>query len=130
MGFEVSGFGDLMADLESLGQALDGPVVTEALERGAEPILDRAKANVQNRSGELSGSLTTAIKRKGGRATARIGAQKGSKGYYATMVEYGHGGPHPAGPHPFLTPAFDAEAENAYGIIKQELTQATGKNGE
>lgn len=127
MGVEVLGFSELMGDLERLGQTFDGPVVTEALTQGAAPILGRAKSNIVSRSGDLSGSMETVIKKKKGRATAHIGAQKGSKGYYATMVEYGHGGPHPAGAHPFLTPAFDAEVENAYGIIKQELATAIDK---
>ena len=41
--------------------------------------------------------------------------------YYANPVEYGHGGPAPAPAHPFVRPAFDARAEEAYGEIKRVL---------
>ena len=109
---------------------MDTGAVDNALKKGAETILARAKSNIRNRSGDLSESLKTVVERKGGRARARIGAQKGGKGYYATFVEYGHAGPHPAGPHPFLAPAFDAEVENAYGIIKNELAAAIKQNGD
>lgn len=130
MGIETSGFDGFMSDLEKIGQTMDGPIITKALEDGSAPILSKAKSNIRSRSGDLSKSLKTVISRKGGRAMARIGAQRGGKGYYATFVEYGHGGPHPAGPHPFLAPAFDAEVENAYGIIKNELAAAIKQNGD
>lgn len=130
MGLELSGFLELTGDLEKMAQALEGSVVKNALERGGSPILERAKQNVHRISGDLYNSLTIVIKGKGSRITAHIGTQKGSKGFYATMVEYGHGGDHPAGANPFLKPAYDAEVENAYGIIKQELAAATEKIGE
>ena len=41
--------------------------------------------------------------------------------YYANPVEHGHGGPGRAPPHPFVRPAFDARAEEAYGEIKRVL---------
>lgn len=44
---------------------------------------------------------------------------------HAHLVELGHGGKHPAGPHPFLRTGFDAAkggAENAVGnVVKQRL---------
>jgi len=39
--------------------------------------------------------------------------------YYPAFVEYGHGGPHPADPHPFIRPAYDLKKDDAWNAIKQ-----------
>ena len=39
--------------------------------------------------------------------------------YYPAYVEYGHGGPHPADPHPFIRPAYDLKKDDAWNAIKQ-----------
>lgn len=106
-----------------------GEGVSAMVKAGAEPILQQAKANapVSPGGGTLRDSLKTVIKKRGSRTKARIGAQKGGKGFYATFVEYGHGGPHPAPAHPFLAPAYDAKSEEAYETIKNALKQKLGQ---
>jgi HK97 gp10 family phage protein len=126
MGVETSGFLELTAELQDLAYQLgEGGADTELhdlMRAAGQPVLEQAKANCKVISGTLQKSLTVVTKKsKDGRYKARIGAQKGSQGYYATFVEYGHGGPHPALPHPFLDPAYDVQKENAYGIIKTLL---------
>lgn len=129
MGVEMKGFLELTGDLEKLADEFvdAGGNLSSILRNGAKPILEKAKANVPVRSGDLKNSLKTVTRKKGAWYKARIGAQKGSPGFYATFVEYGHGGPHPAPPHPFLAPAYDATVEEAYGIIKGELKQKLTK---
>lgn len=124
MGVELSGFLDLTDDIQKMAdQFVDagGEGLDEIIKGGAEVILEQAKINAPVKSGTLKKSLKIVMRKKGTRSKARIGVQKGSDGYYATFVEYGHGGPHPAGPHPFLAPAFDAKKEEAYGIIREAL---------
>ncbi len=126
MGVELSGFLELTDDIQRMAdQFVDagGEGLNKIVKAGAEPILQQAILNAPERpgSGVLKRSLKIVMKKKGSRSKARIGVQKGSDGYYATFVEYGHKGPHPAGPHPFLAPAFDAKQEEAFGIIKQQL---------
>lgn len=41
--------------------------------------------------------------------------------YYPAFVEYGHGGPRPAPPHPFIRPAWDAKKDEAYNKMKQAV---------
>lgn len=41
--------------------------------------------------------------------------------YYPAYVEYGHGGPRPAPPHPFIRPAYDLTKDEAWGAIKQAV---------
>jgi len=43
---------------------------------------------------------------------------------HARLVEYGHGGPHPAPPHPFFRPAVDEVKETVKRNIKEGLGKA------
>ena len=75
-------------------------------------------------TGALHGSIhTSKVKaRGGGGKQVTIGVHvKEKSAYYSNPVEYGHGGPGPAPPHPFVRPAFDARAEDAYGEIRRVL---------
>ena len=51
-----------------------------------------------------------------------IGVHHSENGaYYANPVEFGHGGPAPAPAHPFVRPAFDTRADEAFSEIKRVL---------
>lgn len=124
MSVELSGFLELTDDIQRMAdQFVDagGEGLDKIIKAGAEVMLEQAKVNAPVISGTLKNSLKIVMKKKGSRSKARIGVQKGSDGYYATFVEYGHGGPRPAGPHPFLGPAFDAKQDEALSVIKQQL---------
>lgn len=130
---ETAGFIELADDLMKMAAGLSDTAINAALRAGAEPVLDQAKANVNSRSGNLARSLTIgSVKtRKGGGKYITIGAHKGSPAQvYAGPVEFGHGGPHPAGAHPYLRPAYDAKQDEAYSLIRQSLKQAIDKIGE
>jgi HK97 gp10 family phage protein len=45
------------------------------------------------------------------------------KAPHAHLVEYGHGGPHPAPPHPFVRPAWDGVKEE----VKNDIAMGLGK---
>lgn len=123
-GVSFSGFLELTDEIEKMADAYivgGGDNVKNILKAGAEPILQQAILNAPVRSGLLKSELKIKVRKKKARTTVRIGVHKGSKAYYATFVEYGHGGPHPAGEHLFIRPAFDAKSEEAYTIIKDEL---------
>lgn len=47
---------------------------------------------------------------------------------HAHLVEFGHGGPAPAPPHPFVRPAFDAKADEAYLRMRQKLGELIDKS--
>jgi len=48
---------------------------------------------------------------------------------YAALVEFGHGGPHPAGPKPFMRPAFGATKGAAQEIVAQEIASGIEREG-
>jgi len=130
----VRGFSDLTKDIRDIGMALDNDsaAIKRALEAGIEPIYEQMKQNTLTDPKKISGVLHDSIKvgrvvtrRKGGKqidaGVHRNQMDGDKKAYYANPVEFGHGGPAPAPPHPFVQPAFDLRAEEAYMEIRRVL---------
>lgn len=62
-----------------------------------------------------------------GVSTVRRGASRkpaSEKMQGAACLLYGHGGPAPAPAHPFIRPAYDTRADEAYEIIRDGLRDA------
>jgi HK97 gp10 family phage protein len=132
-GDELCGDITRMADLLRSGES-GGAAANWILETAAQPLLDQmiqnASTDPRPRSGKLRGALRIkkASRRRGARVTVGVHAAEGGAPY-ANPVEYGHGGPHPAPPHPFVRPAFDARGEEAYELLKEQLRAALDKRG-
>lgn len=129
LAIELRGFDDLRDDLINMAAALDqGPGVNRALQAGAVPIeeqmLHNASTDPKIISGDLHGSIKTGSvkkKRNGGKRIT-IGVHHSENGaFYANPVEFGHGGPAPAPAHPFVRPAFDVKADEAFEEMKRVL---------
>lgn len=128
MAVELIGFDDLRNDLARMAASLDnGPGVNRALKAGAEPIERQMKANASSDpaiiTGALHGSIHTSNVKGGANGKCvTIGVHtKEQSAYYSNPVEFGHGGPAPAPPHPFVRPAFDAKVDQAYAEIRRVL---------
>lgn len=129
MAIGLRGFDDLKDDMVNMAAALDqGPGVSRALQAGAVPIerqmLSNASTDPKIITGDLHGSIHTGNVRKkaGGGKRITIGVHHKEHGaYYANPVEFGHGGPAPAPAHPFVRPAFDTKANEAFEEIKRVL---------
>ena len=137
MGMQLNGTDDLKSDLATMASALgeDSTATARILKGAAQPILNQMVQNAgtdpRPRSGHLRDSLKIrAGSRKHGAARVTVGVHSGEAGArYANPVEHGHGGPHPAPPHPFVRPAFDAKAEEAYENMKKLLNAVLDKRG-
>ena len=130
MAVDLQGFAELQNDLTAMAMSLEnGSGVDRALQAGAVHIEQQMLANASSDpkiiTGALHGSIHTyKVKQRGGGKQIPIGVKHSEAGaYYANPVEHGHGGPGPAPPHPFVRPAFDARAEEAYGEIKRVLAE-------
>ena len=129
MGIELRGFSDLRDDLINMAAALDqGPGVNRALQAGAAPIEDQMLHNASTDpkiiTSDLHDSIRTGTVKKNrvGGKRITIGVHHSERGaYYANPVEFGHGGPAPAPAHPFVRPAFDVKADEAFEAMKQTL---------
>ena len=135
MSMELQGFGDLKNDLTNMAAEMEfGSGVNRALQAGAKPIEEQMLRNASSNPKIITDALHSSIhtgsvkkRRMGGKAIT-IGVHRKEKGaFYATPVEYGHGGPAPAPAHPFVRPAFDTKAEEAYDAIKQVLRDELSK---
>jgi len=138
MSLDVRGGKELQEDFARMANLLrsgEGEgAVSRMLEAAAQPILEQmvhnASSDPRPRSGNLRGALRIkkASRRRGARVTIGVHAAEGGVPY-ANPVEFGHGGPHPAPPHPFVRPAFDAKAEEAYEELKKLLNEALDRRG-
>ena len=136
MPLDTQGFDGLASDIAGMASRMDAdgagaPVARRILEAAAKPIHQQMKANASKDPKIITGVLNRSIRigpvkkrRKSGKSIT-IGVHRKEEGaYYATPVEYGHGGPAPAPAHPFIRPAYDTRADEAYGIIRDGLRDA------
>ena len=133
MPLDTQGFDGLASDIAGMASRMDAdgagaPVARRILEAAAQPIHQQMKANASKDPKIITGVLNRSIRigpvkkrRKSGKSIT-IGVHRKEEGaYYATPVEYGHGGPAPAPAHPFVRPAFDVRKDEAYQIMKNIL---------
>ena len=136
MPLDTQGFDGLASDIAGMAGRMDAdgagaPVASRILEAAAQPIHQQMKANASKDPQIITWVLNHSIRigpvkkrRKSGKSIT-IGVHRKEEGaYYATPVEYGHGGPAPAPAHPFIRPAYDTRADEAYGIIRDGLRDA------
>ena len=136
MPLDTQGFDGLASDIAGMASRMDAdgagaPVARRILEAAAQPIHQQMKANASKDPKIITGVLNRSIRigpvkkrRKSGKSIT-IGVHRTEEGaYYATPVEYGHGGPAPAPAHPFIRPAYDTRADEAYQIIRDGLWDA------
>ena len=136
MSMEFKGGPELRGDIAQMAEALrtegGNATASRILEAAAQPVLEQmisdASTDPHPRSGKLRSALRIkkASRQRSARVTVGVHATEGGAPY-AQPVEFGHGGPHPAPPHPFVRPAFDARAEEAYELLKEQLRNALDK---
>ena len=136
MPMNTSGFDSLLTDIASMANRMDAdgagaPVAKRILQAAAQPIHQQMKANASKDPKIITSALHDSIavgnvrKRRYSGKSITIGVHRKERGaYYATPVEYGHGGPAPAPAHPFIRPAYDTRADEAYEIIRDGLRDA------
>ena len=141
MPLETEGLEALRNDIARMAGIMDADGAGSATAKNillaaAEPIHQQMKANASSDPKIITGALHRSIeigsvrKRKYSGKSVTIGVHHSAEGaYYANPVEFGHGGPHPAPPHPFVRPAFDARVDEAYEKVKQELITALTSRG-
>ena len=136
MPLDTQGFDGFASDIAGMAGRMDAdgagaPAVRRILEAAARLIHQQMKANASKDPKIITGVLNRSIRigpvkkrRKSGKSIT-IGVHRKEEGaYYATPVEYGHGGPAPAPAHPFIRPAYDTRADEAYEIIRDGLRDA------
>lgn len=136
MSLVITGFAELTNDLADMAKRLSDAysgtaIIGSILNEAAQPVLEAAQRFAPERTGKLKAALKVGKlqKRKGGGYFIKIGSHKEDDAFYASFVEFGHGGPRPAPPHPFMRPAYDTTKDQAYAIIRDRLEQEITKHG-
>jgi HK97 gp10 family phage protein len=141
MGLEITGATELMQDINEMAETLrtsggaGGRACNWILQNAAQPILEQMLMNASSNPKVITGKLRGSIKigrvvrhRRGGYSVT-VGVHRADGAFYSQPVEFGHGGPHPAPPYPFVRPAFDARVDEAYEKVKQMLITALEARG-
>jgi len=123
MAITLSGTEVFLSDLEKMIPSDTN--VDAALAEGAEVIAREMRQLAPVKSGKLKSAIKVGKARNGrnGRQVT-VGIHRrdfSDDDYYPAYVEYGHGGPRPAPPHPYIRPAFDLKKDEAWSIIKQAV---------
>ena len=134
--FDMSGTDVFLRDLERMIPTDTN--VDDALIAGAEPIKEEmVRIAPVGETGNLQKGIKVGGVRtsKNGR-TVTVGVHRRdidlsdkNDEYYPAFVEYGHGGPRPAPPHPFIRPAFDLKKDEAWSIVKQAVIDQMNSKG-
>ena len=131
MAITLSGTEVLLSDLEKMIPSDTN--VDAALAEGAEVIAREMRQLAPVKSGKLKSAIKVGKARNGrnGRqVTVGIHWRDFSDDdYYPAYVEYGHGGPRPADPHPFIRPAFDLKKDEAWNTVKQAVIDQMNSKG-
>jgi len=139
MSLEFKGSAELREDIAQMSDLLRTDrggtgAASRILETAAQLVLKQMIQNASTDPKPRSGTLLSILRikkasgRRGARVTVGVHAAEGGAPY-AQPVEFGHGGPHPAPPHPFVRPAFDARVDEAYEKLKEQLRTALDHRG-
>ena len=131
MAITLSGTEVFLSDLERMIPA--DTDVDAALAEGAEVIAREMRQLAPVKSGKLKNAIKVGKARNGrnGRQVT-VGIHRrdfSGDEYYPAYVEYGHGGPRPAPPHPFIRPAFDLKKDEAWNTVKQAVIDQMNAKG-
>lgn len=144
--FRVYGYDTVLRRLQRMKQGARNRVLRPAVTKALKPLLASARSLARVRTGLLRRSLhwKTLTYRRSGVVVGLVGARTGFKATrqgkrtitplgkkykalginpvrYAHLVEFGHGGPRPARPYPFLRPAWDANKALVARIVQAEV---------
>lgn len=107
-----------------LEEKTDGDSFKRSIKGAMAPITEEAKARVHSITGKLAGAIETYVKVTADAPTeieVGISYTRHKGAHHAHLVEGGHGGPHPAPPHPFWEPAVKAHGEDAVDALEVEI---------
>lgn len=121
---QLEGWAELKPRLLDLPDKMVNRILHASMRQGANVMKDEAK-QLAVAGGDypdaISGAMRDSIrtyKARGTRDKVQYMVIAGNEAaYYAGWVEYGHGGPHPAPPHPFMRPAAEATGQLALDFV-------------
>ena len=140
MDVRVEGFDELIKALNALPGLLAERVQGDGLIAAAHVARDEArqtsefsdktgKLRASIRAGQRSQKVETSFGFKNVPSAAAMLTVGGPGARQAMLVEYGHGGPHPAPPHPYLEPAVVNNLARLFGVSAAAMRRSFAKLG-
>lgn len=129
---ELTGFEEAERKLDGLALDIQSIVLEKAMRAAVRPVQRAAKRSVT--APGYPGDKTSA---KNLRSSIKVTLYQGRDAWYAEVrprgaphfwvVEHGHEGPAPAGPHPYMAPAIAAKGNEAERIFTERVTTEVAK---
>lgn len=114
------------AAAEQLEDKITSDAFTKSIKGAMAPINEEAKARIHSITGHLAAAVETHVKVSADAPTeieVGVSYKRHKNAHHAHLVEGGHGGPHPAPPHPFWEPAVKAHGEDAVDALEYEVSE-------
>ena len=139
MDIEIQGIDELEKQMQRLIGTVSADKVEPVLLDAAKVVAKDAKARApKGETGNLKKGIVAKKTRRKGGVSAVLGLNVGEaapaiaaidyrKAPHAALVEFGHGGPHPAPAHPFFRPAWDANREKVTRQIIDDINNLLEK---
>ena len=125
--FEIEGYDKFLLEVQRLPDKLKRNELLKLLRRSSQPTIAAAKRNVRKKSGKLERSIGNITGKNREYPNIMVGPRAKGKheGFHGHLIEFGHGGPHPAPAFPFMRPAYDetkmAVSKDASGKVAKYL---------
>lgn len=122
----LDGLDDALANAAiKLEEKLGSDQAKRKIRKALSLLTDDAKARIHSITGNLAGGVRCWVETSADAPTEiTVGVSyKRTRAHHAHLVEGGHGGPHPAPPHPFWEPAVRAHATEAVEAMLDELAE-------
>ncbi len=124
---KFEGVDELIEALDKVASAVSGQEVKEGLmKRVGIPLRDKARAMAPVKTGELRRAIYAAYGDEN-KPTILVGVNY-KIAPHAHLVEFGHAGPHPAPPHPYMRPAIAESIELAKKGIEETYAEVIKKH--
>lgn len=141
--FDLSALDGFQAKLTKMGDILTRTRNERSAQRAVrqalmDTVVAAARADVQNRKyakhpSPLANAIRVYIRFdpvKENLAAFGVSYKKDKAARHAHLVEYGHGGPHPAPAHPFWAPAVTAQGQAAMDRLTEIVRRRVGDDWE
>jgi HK97 gp10 family phage protein len=120
---DLTGTDELNQKFENMVKAIGKEKLEPILLKKAKDMRTRIRANTpRGRTGNLrKGIIAKLLPRKENYPVVSMASINFKRAPHAGLVERGHGGPHPAPPHPFFHPVVEDNIDRIAREIKQEV---------
>ena len=120
----VDGLDDRLAEAAGkLEEKIGSERAKREIRKALKPLTEDAKARIHSITGHLVGGVKCYVETSVDAPTEiTVGVSyKRTRAHHAHLVEGGHGGDHPAEPHPFWQPAVQAHGNDAVSALLNEV---------